>query len=149
MYWSQVRILAGPPIKPKLLGDRQKIQPGCDSLRHTARTRLEMVFSFIFFSSIDLTPRLNSNVLHGPRKFVQIIIWKMIKIKQLKRMMKTVTSTQEGTKETSAVTNRPNIDVITARNEEEVTQNRKTSYKKAGIVALLVVVIIIAIYFLS
>jgi len=61
----------------------------------------------------------------------------------------TVTSTQEGTKETSAVTNRPNIDVITARNEEEVTQNRKTSYKKAGIVALLVVVIIIAIYFLS
>ena len=61
----------------------------------------------------------------------------------------TVTSTQEGTKGTSAVTNRPNIDVITARNEKEVTQDRKSSYKKAGIVALLVVVIIIAIYFLS
>ena len=62
----------------------------------------------------------------------------------------TVTSTHEGTQETSAVTNRPNIDVITARNEEEeVTQDRKSSYKKAGIVALLVVVIIIAIYFLS
>ena len=61
----------------------------------------------------------------------------------------TVTSTQEGTQETSAVTNRANIDVITARNEEEVTQDRKSSYKKAGIVALLVVVIIIAIYFLS
>ena len=61
----------------------------------------------------------------------------------------TVTSTHEGTQETSAVINRPNIDVITARNEEEVTQDRKSSYKKAGIVALLVVVIIIAIYFLS
>ena len=61
----------------------------------------------------------------------------------------TVISTQEGTQETSAVTNRANIDVITARNEEEVTQDRKSSYKKAGIVVLLVVVIIIAIYFLS
>ena len=59
----------------------------------------------------------------------------------------TVAPTQEGTQETSAVTNRANIDVITARNEEEVTQDRKSSYKKAGIVALLVVVIIIAIYF--
>ena len=62
---------------------------------------------------------------------------------------KTVTSTQKGTQETSAETNRPNIDVITARNEEEVAQDRKSSYKKVGIVALLVVVIIIAIYFLS
>ena len=61
----------------------------------------------------------------------------------------TVTSTQEGTQETSAVTSRPNIDVITAKNEEEVAQDRKSSYKKAGIVALLVVVIIIAVYFLS
>ena len=60
-----------------------------------------------------------------------------------------VTSTQERAQETSAVTNRPNIDVITARNEEEVAQDRKLLYKKAGIVALLVVVIIIAIYFLS
>jgi hypothetical protein len=61
----------------------------------------------------------------------------------------TVPFTQEGTQETSAVTDRPNIDVITARNEEEAKQDRKSSYKKAGIVALLVVVIIIAIYFLS
>ena len=61
----------------------------------------------------------------------------------------TVISTQEGTQETSAVTNRANIDVITARNEKEVKHDRKSSYKKAGIIALLVVVIIIAIYFLS
>ena len=62
---------------------------------------------------------------------------------------KTVTSTQKGTQETSAETNRPNIDVINARNEEEEKQDRKSSYKTAGIIALLVVVIIIAIYFLS
>ena len=61
----------------------------------------------------------------------------------------TVAPTQEGTQKTSAATNRPNIDVITARNEEEVRQDRNSSYKKAGIVVLLVVVIIIAIYFLS
>ena len=61
----------------------------------------------------------------------------------------TVTSTQEGTQETSAATNRPNINDITARNEEEVRQDRKSSYKKAGIVVLLVAVIIIAIYFFS
>ena len=61
----------------------------------------------------------------------------------------TITSTQEGTQETSEVTNRPNIDVITARNEEEVAQDRKSSYKVLGIVALLVAVIVIAIYFLS
>ena len=59
----------------------------------------------------------------------------------------TVTSTQEGTQETSAVTNRPNIDVITARNEEEAKQDRNSSYKTAGIVALLVVIVMIAIYF--
>ena len=62
---------------------------------------------------------------------------------------KTVTSTQEGTQETSAATNRPNINSITARNEEEVRQDRKASYSILGIVALLVVVIIIAVYFLS
>ena len=61
----------------------------------------------------------------------------------------TVTTTQEGTQGTSSRTGRPNIDVITARNEEEVRQDRKLSYKRAGIVILLVFVIIIGIYFLS
>ena len=60
----------------------------------------------------------------------------------------TVTSTHEGTQETSAVTNRPNIDVITTRNEEEAKKEKKSLYRILGIVALLVVVIIIAIYFL-
>ena len=60
-----------------------------------------------------------------------------------------VTSTQKGKQETSVLTGRPNIDVITARNEEEVKQERRSSYKIAVRVSLLVAVIIIAIYFLS
>ena len=60
-----------------------------------------------------------------------------------------VTSTQKETQKTSVLTDRPNIDVITARNEEEVKQERRSSYKIAVIVSLLVAVIIIAIYFLS
>ena len=60
-----------------------------------------------------------------------------------------VTSTQKGTQKTSVLTGRPNIDVITARNEEEVKQERRSSYKIAVIVSLLVAVIIIAMYFLS
>ena len=60
-----------------------------------------------------------------------------------------VTSTQKGTQKTSVLTGRPNIDVITARNEEEVKQERRSSYKIAVIVSLLVAVIIIAIYFFS
>ena len=60
-----------------------------------------------------------------------------------------VTSTLKRTQETSVLTGRPNIDVITARNEEEVKQERRSSYKIAVRVSLLVAVIIIAIYFLS
>ena len=61
----------------------------------------------------------------------------------------TVTSTREGVQETSTLTGRPNIDVITARNEEEAKRDRKSSYKIAGIIALLVVIVMIAIYFFS
>ena len=60
-----------------------------------------------------------------------------------------VTSTQKETQKTSVLTGRPNIDVITARNEEEVKQERRSSYKIAVRASLLVAVIIIAIYFLS
>ena len=61
----------------------------------------------------------------------------------------TVTSTREGVQETSTLTGRPNIDVITARNEEEAKRDRKSSYKIAGIAVLLVVIVMIAIYFFS
>ena len=60
-----------------------------------------------------------------------------------------VTSTLKRTQETSVLTGRPNIDVITARNEEEAKQDRRSSYKIVVIVSLLVAVIIIAIYFLA
>ena len=58
-----------------------------------------------------------------------------------------VTSTQERAQEASKLTGRPNIDVITARNEEEAKQDRRSSYKTAGIVALLVVIVMIVMYF--
>ena len=61
----------------------------------------------------------------------------------------TLTPNKKGTQETSTLTGRPNIDVITARNEEEVKQDRKSSYKIVGVVVLLVAVIIIAIYFFT
>ena len=61
----------------------------------------------------------------------------------------TVTSTREGVQETSTLTGRPNINVITARNEEEAKRDKKSSYKIAGIVVLLVVIVMIAIYFFS
>ena len=60
-----------------------------------------------------------------------------------------VTSTLKRTQETSVLTGRPNIDVITARNEEEAKQDRRSSYRIVVIVSLLVVVIVIAIYFFS
>ena len=60
-----------------------------------------------------------------------------------------VTSTHGKTQRAFTSTGRPNIDVITARNEEEVKQDRKLSYKIAGIAALFVMAIIIVIYFFS
>ena len=59
-----------------------------------------------------------------------------------------VTSTLKGAQETSVLTGRPNIDVITARNQEEAQQERRVSYKITIIVSLLAAVIIIVIYFL-
>ena len=60
-----------------------------------------------------------------------------------------VTSTQKGTQKTSVLTGRPNIDVITARNEEEAKQDRRLSYKIAVIALLLAAVIIILVYSFS
>ena len=60
-----------------------------------------------------------------------------------------VTSNQKGTQETSELTNRPNINVITARNEKEAKQEKRSSYKITAIVLLLAAVIIIVIYFFS
>ena len=53
----------------------------------------------------------------------------------------------EGMQETSDSTERPNIDVIVARNEKNARQDRMLMYKTAGMAALLLAVIIFAIYF--
>ena len=60
-----------------------------------------------------------------------------------------VTSNQKGTQETSELTNRPNINVITARNEKEAKQERRSSYMTTAIVSLLAAVIIIVLYLFS
>jgi len=63
---------------------------------------------------------------------------------------KTVRSTlKEEMREPSSLTGRPNIDVITARNEKEAKQDRRSLYKAGGIVAVFVLIIIIAVYFFS
>ena len=66
-----------------------------------------------------------------------------------KKNDETMTSTRERAQEKSASTTRPNIDVITQRNEDEAREDRKLSYIRAGLIALLAAVIIIAIYFFS
>ena len=71
------------------------------------------------------------------------------KDQMVERDDKSVTSTHERTQKVFTSTGRPNIEVITARNEEEVKQDRKLSYKIAGIAALFVMTIIVIIYFFS
>ena len=64
-----------------------------------------------------------------------------------KKNDETMTSTRERAQEKSTSTTRPNIDVITQRNEDEAREDRKLSYIRTGLVVLLAIVIIIMIYF--
>ena len=66
-----------------------------------------------------------------------------------KKNDETMTSTWKRAQEKSTPTVRPNIDIITQRNEDEAREDRKLSYIRAGLIALLAAVIIIAIYFFS
>ena len=50
---------------------------------------------------------------------------------------------------TSSVTGRPNIDVISKRNEEEAKQERKSVYIVAGVLILLIGVVVFLVYFFS
>ena len=50
---------------------------------------------------------------------------------------------------TSSVTGRPNIDVISKRNEETAKQERKSVYTVAGILILLIGVVVLLVYFFS
>ena len=47
----------------------------------------------------------------------------------------------------SSITGRPNIDEISKRNEAIANQERKSFYKVAGIIVLLIIAIIFLLYF--
>ena len=48
-----------------------------------------------------------------------------------------------------APTGRPNLNDINKRNAEEMKQDRKSLYAKAGIIILLMVLVIVLVYFFS
>ena len=61
----------------------------------------------------------------------------------------TVISTQERPQDSHAQMGRININDINKRNAEKDKRERKSSYTTAGIIVLLIVFIIVAIYFFS
>ena len=60
-----------------------------------------------------------------------------------------VTSTQERLQENFVSTGRPNINEINKRNAEQEKQEKKSSYKAAGIVIFAMALIVIVIYAFS
>ena len=60
-----------------------------------------------------------------------------------------VTSTQERLQESYAPTGRPNINEINKRNAEQDKQEKKASYKVAGVAILAIALIVIAVYVFS
>ena len=48
-----------------------------------------------------------------------------------------------------SISGRPNIDEISKRNEAMANQERKSSYKVAGIIVFLIIAIIFLLYFFS
>ena len=71
------------------------------------------------------------------------------KSQTVERNDETVTSTQERPQESHASTGKININDINKRNAEQEKQERKSSYAVTGIIVLLIVFIIVAVYFLS
>ena len=60
-----------------------------------------------------------------------------------------VTSTQERLQESFVLTGRPNINEINKRNAEQDKQEKKASYKVAGVAILAIALIVIAVYVFS
>ena len=67
----------------------------------------------------------------------------------VERNDETVTFMYERPQESYAPTGRTNINDINKRNAEQEKQEKKSSYTVAGIIVFLIVLIIVAIYFLS
>ena len=65
------------------------------------------------------------------------------------RNVETVASTQERLQDNHASTRRTNINDINKRNAEQEKQEKKSSYTLAGIIVLLTVFIIGAVYFFN
>ena len=86
-------------------------------------------------------------MLYSPKKFVQIIIWKIIETKWMKKNNETISLTQKNAQERSQSTGRLNIEDINRRNAEERRQEKKSLYIVAGIIVA--VFIVIALYFFS
>ena len=88
---------------------------------------------------------MNLSVLHRIKKSVQIIIgglWRTTKNHMVK-------STQVGPDRSRTPTGRPNLDEIIKRNAEEERRERKLSYTITGIMALLILVGIVLVYFFA
>ena len=60
-----------------------------------------------------------------------------------------VTSTQERLQESFVPTGRPNINEINKRNAPQDKQEKKASYKVAGVAILAIALIVIAVYVFS
>ena len=69
--------------------------------------------------------------------------------KTVKKNDEIVTSTQERLQESYAPTGRPDINEINKRNAEQDKQEKKASYKVAGMVILAIVLIVITVYVFS
>ena len=67
----------------------------------------------------------------------------------VKKNDETVASEQERMQESYAPTGRVNINDINKRNAEREKQEKKSSYTVTGIAALLIALIVVAIYFFS
>ena len=61
----------------------------------------------------------------------------------------TVSSTQEKPQGRHIITGRPDLNEIKKRNAEEEKQDKKSIYIVAGIMALLMTVVIVLVYFFS
>ena len=89
---------------------------------------------------------MNSSVLHRIKKSVHIIIAGEVMENNKSKNNESDQTKLEGS---STTTGRPNLDEINKRNAEEERQDRRSSYRLAGVMALLVAVVIFLVYFFT
>ena len=67
----------------------------------------------------------------------------------VRKNVESTTSTRGMSQESHAPTGRPNINEINKRNAEQDKQEKKASYKVAGVAILAIALIVIAVYVFS